>query len=111
MNIKSPKLTITLATFQEFSLPLRSVLVKTGINADEKVPKTRTSNTKSGSRKAAKKSESSEAGKKCAKVLCLMSPKTLEATIISIIIVAADNTEDCGFVKKLLPLVKILLTI
>ena len=67
--------------------------MNTGINAEENVPKTKTSKTRSGSLKAAKNKESSPAPKKCAKTLWRTNPKTLEATTISIIIVAAERTE------------------
>ena len=83
----------------EFSLTRK--FVNTGINADEKVPKTKTSKIVSGRRKAAKKSDSWGAVKKCAKILCLTSPKTREKTTITMMIVAADNTLDWGALKIL----------
>jgi hypothetical protein len=84
-------------------LPFLSALVKTGIKAEEKVPKTKTSKIRSGSLKAAKKRESSLGAKKWAKVRCLTSPKTREATTINMIIVAAERTEDWGETKNFLP--------
>jgi hypothetical protein len=106
----NPILTIMLAVSQALSLPFLIDLAKTGIKADEKVPNTKTSKTKSGNRNAAKNKLSSLGSKKCANVLCLTNPSTLEATIITIIIVAADNTLDCGEVNILLPLLMILFT-
>ena len=96
---------------QAFFLPFCKDFVKTGIKADEKVPQTKTSNNKSGSLNAAKNKDRSFTSKKCAKTLCLTNPKTLEKTIIIIIIVAAEKTDVCFEEKALLILLNIFLII
>ncbi len=93
------------------SLPLFSVLVKTGIKAEEKVPKTKTSKIVSGNLKAAKNRESSSGVKKWAKVLWRINPKNLDAITINIIIEAADKTVVWGETKRFLLLSIIFLTI
>jgi hypothetical protein len=67
------------------------------------VPKTKTSNTKSGRRKAAKKSERSWGAKKWTSTLCLTNPKILEHIIINMMTVAADITLFCGETRKFFP--------
>jgi hypothetical protein len=68
------------------------LFLNTGIKAEENVPYTKTSKTKSGSLKAAKKSDKSFGSKKAASVRCLTNPNTLEAITINMIIVAAEIT-------------------
>lgn len=94
-KIRKPTLVTVPAIAHAFFLPFCKDFVKTGIKADEKVPQTKTSNNKSGNLNAAKNKDRSLTSKKWAKTLCLTNPKTLEKTIITIIIVAAEKTEVC----------------
>jgi len=92
-NNKRPIFRTEAAISQACPFPFFIDFEKTGMKAEAKVPKTSTSNIRSGRRNAAKKRERSSGVKKCAKVLCLTRPKTLDAIIMTIMIVAADRTD------------------